>query len=146
MQNTQGYRDFQDTLHQSDRIDQEHYDDFFDERHVTKTHNRFRSRTRDQYGASLAWSLPMLGSVNITTKHTNRFDSQSAQTLSASWSKMIDKASVSMNVQKSTGYGGYGADQGLATFLTVSMPLRGQARTFVNIDKQRTRSGASYSD
>ena len=143
-QNTQGYREFEDTLYRGDS--HESSSEFLSP--IERRHS-LSQRTRDQYGVSMGWSNPMMGSFRISTSYATRFDDRSYQYVNGAWSNTLGKARVDLNVQKSTSISRYprgSNNNNYQAVLSLSLPLGQQTRFYARSDQYRTRSGISYSD
>lgn len=104
----------------------------------------FNARYRLQYTASLGWSNDTFGGVQGSYSRASTFDGCQTQYFTASWSKSIKRATVSLNLQHASG-GRYSS--GDTVLLSVSIPFGpGSIRSYVNHNDGRSRLGASASE
>lgn len=136
--NTEGYRDLLDTAYAYES-------------------DYFKGRSKAEYGISVGWFNPLLGSFSTGYSNFERFDGGSSKRLSASWSKTFDQASVNFNLSRDLGgrqahrapdgkYRRYLQAEDTAMYLSISVPLEGRRsmRTYANKRDGRTRMGASF--
>lgn len=137
---TEGYRDFLDTVYRAEEVEE-----ILDNGNPTTAFDAFKGRNRDQYGLSLGWGNTPMGSFSLTTSYSRRFDGQSSQYLSGSWSMSYKRATFNLNLQKNLSNNG-NENQGLNTFLNISVPFGDHVRTYASADKNGTRSGLALRD
>jgi outer membrane usher protein FimD/PapC len=130
--------------------------------------NHSRGLSREQYGAAMSWSDPLLGGFSAGYSTSTSFGGLSTQYLTGSWGKSFEHFSVSANVERSLsrsprqrrrdddsdgyygsrGRGGRGNGYSDAMYLSVSVPLgrNRSLRSYANQRDGRTRFGTSFSD
>ncbi|NWA39773.1 fimbrial biogenesis usher protein [Pseudomonas reactans] len=132
-QNSQGYRDLQDTYVQDDKS----------------------SHTKNDYSLSTGWSNDIMGSFSLGYSRSVGFDSSSdSKRVIASWSKTFKYASVSANWQheidsnnnrsssNTNNYQNYNDDRGDTFYINVSIPFGKQSlNSYARNDGQDTSYG-----
>lgn len=134
---TEGFRDLLDTTRQQ---------------HTGNTHGQ----SREQYGASLSWSDPLLGGFAAGYSTSTSFAGHSTQHLTGSWNKSFKHFSLSANLERSmsrsgssSGLNGRGHKMdGDAVYLSASIPLGNNRslRSYASQRDGRTRFGGAFSD
>ncbi|QCP52216.1 hypothetical protein FAZ95_23845 [Trinickia violacea] len=111
------------------------------------------SRYRNQYTASLNWSDPVLGGINLAYTGVRPFNGTNTDRLVASWGKTFKYATVNASFETALGgsgdrdRAGRGAGANNAFYLNVSIPLgQRNVRTYVNRRENRTVMGAALSE
>ncbi|MHC8397953.1 fimbrial biogenesis usher protein [Pseudomonas sp. MDT1-17] len=115
--------------------------------------------SREQYGASLSWSDPLLGGFSTGYSAATSFTGDSSQHLTGAWGKSFKHFSVSANLERSMSSTSKGASHSAsnsrsysgnsdAVYLSVSVPLGSgrNLRTYANERDGRTRFGTSFND
>lgn len=134
---TESFRGLQDTI----------------QKHKT---GRSHGSNREQYGAVLNWSDPLLGGFVVGHSTSTNFEGHSTQHLTASWNRNFTHLSLSANVERSISRsrsrsalnGRDHKTDGDALYLSASIPL-GTSRNFRSYANQRhglTRFGGTVSD
>ncbi|MVW72521.1 fimbria/pilus outer membrane usher protein [Bordetella sp. 15P40C-2] len=104
----------------------------------------YLSRNRTQFTGSLGWSDETFGSVTGSYSRSTTFDGRQTQFITGSWTKAFKAATVSLNLQHSTG-GRFAS--GNTALLSVSIPFGGRSvRTYVDHTDGRIRTGADVSE
>lgn len=128
-QQTQGYRDLADTVN-ADLLDTEWT----------------RQRHKSQYTGSVGWTHPDFGGFRLAWSQSSTFDGRNIQRTVGSWVKSFRHATVSLNVERSTGDLGRFNNKS-AAYVTVSIPLGSKTvRTSMNRYGDRTRTGATLNE
>lgn len=100
-------------------------------------------RIRNQMTLGLSGASLLLGSFSGGFSRFTDFEDDTSSRLSASWSRMFQRTSVSLSLERDMG-GSAHDSRGFATYLTVSVPMgrSGALRSFVRKDDlSGTRSG-----
>ncbi|WP_159277019.1 fimbria/pilus outer membrane usher protein [Variovorax boronicumulans] len=128
-QQTRGFRDLADTVNP----------DLFDTRWT-------RQRYKGQYTGSVGWTHASLGGFRLAYSASSSFDGRHIQRVIGSWVKSFPHATVSLNVERSTGDLGR-FDNRHAAYVTVSIPLGSKTvKTYVNRYDDRTRAGVTLNE
>jgi outer membrane usher protein FimD/PapC len=126
MQQTSGYRELNDALH----------DDDLDS----------RGRTRGQIGSGVGWSQETLGNLSLSWALSNRFEGGHADYFRGGWSRQFEQIYVGASLEHDTGVGDLAADNRF--YLTVNIPF-GTGRSvssYFNGSKHSSRAGMRYSE
>jgi len=128
-QQTRGFRDLADTVNP----------DLFDTGWT-------RQRYKGQYTGSVGWTQASLGGFRLAYSASSSFDGRHIQRVIGSWVKSFPHATVSLNVERSTGDLGR-FDNRHAAYVTVSIPLGSKTvKTYVNRYDDRTRAGVTLNE
>ncbi|SFH75030.1 Outer membrane usher protein FimD/PapC [Collimonas sp. OK307] len=140
-QRTAGYRELGDTF---DTFAMQQ-DDYL---------QRYESRYRTQLSGSVSWRHDKIGGLNLSYTGSSFFNGRNSQQMSASWSKSIGNANVSLNLQRDmtadTHRGNINKPRN-QVYLSVSMPLgnpRHQRRVYTSVSgaEGRQRATVGYSE
>ncbi|WP_447775343.1 fimbria/pilus outer membrane usher protein [Variovorax boronicumulans] len=128
-QQTQGFRDLADTVN-ANLLDT----------------GWTRQRYKGQYAGSVGWTHPDWGGFRLAYSQSTNFDGRNIRRMTGAWVKSFKHATVSFNVEHSTGDLGR-FDNRHAAYVTVSIPLGSKTvKTYVNRYDNRMRTGATLNE
>lgn len=125
---TLGYRDLADTM-------------------IPRDSGSWSERPKSQYSATMGWTNASLGSFNLAYSMNSSFSGESSDRLTASWSKMIKRATVSASVETNLGRASEQYRSGNAFFFNLSLPLGPRnVRAYASRRDGAIRTGAAMSE
>ncbi|WP_052071788.1 fimbria/pilus outer membrane usher protein [Sphingopyxis sp. MWB1] len=125
---TIGYRDLSDTI-------------------IPDDGDHWNQRFKNQLTASVTWAHSSLGSFNLAYSSNRTFSGQWVDRLTGSWSTMIDRATLSANVETTIGGSSEEYRGGNAFLLNLSIPFGPRrVRAYASQRGGTSRVGASMSE
>ena len=123
---TYGYRELSDALQKDDEVE-------------------LRDRTRRQFGGSIGWSVPYLGSLNAAWARSTTFAGDNRDYLSAGWSRQFGQTYIGVSAEHSTGSRYSPAEN--RVYVSVNVPFGNRSlNSYVSNSGGDTRAGIRYSD
>ncbi|RQR39706.1 MULTISPECIES: fimbria/pilus outer membrane usher protein [unclassified Burkholderia] len=104
----------------------------------------FTPPSHTQFAAALGWHARALGMLSLDYTRVGLFDGPAMQRVAGTWTRLLRRGSVALNVNRTLGTRGSGGTQ---VYVTITVPIGTRSvSAYANVTGDSVRSGARYSD